>query len=217
MAKNKRNMKRRTHRKGTRTSRRKMRGGQLMGSNVGDNTMNDASKLNLEQGNQYGAMHKDQHGGQANVGYTGVLPNDMRAAARVGQMGGMTRVGPMGQMGGMAPVGDTGMLEAGLREAARIQPLDASTTEIAGMRDQGGGGRRKSKKSMRKGSMRKGSMRKSRTTMRKCYRKNMRGGMADVGSPDMLLPVDMERQAVSGMNPEMKLAEDPNAFSPLKH
>jgi hypothetical protein len=204
MVKGKRNMKRRTHRKGTRKSRRmtRMRGGYLMGSNVGDTSMDVGSKLNLAQGNQYGAMHKDQHGGVANVGYTGVLPNDMRAAARVGQMG------------GMAPVGDTGMLEAGLREAARIQPLDASTTEIAGMRDQGGGGRRRKSK---KGKSRT-NMRKSRTNMRKsrrCWsRKNMRGGMANVGSPDMLLPVDMGKEAVGGMNHEWKLAEDPNSFSP---
>jgi len=223
-----RSMKRRTHRKGTRKSRRMMRGGKLMGSPVTNTSMDAGSKLNLAQGNQYGAMHKDQHGGEANVGYTGVLPSDMRAAARVGQMGGMSRMGPMGpmgqmgQMGGMAPVGDTGMLEAGLREAARIQPLDASTTEIAGMRDQGGGGRRKTNMRKSRNNMRKSrtNMRKSRTNMRKSrnnMRKSMRGGMADVGSPSMLLPVDMERQAVSGMNPEMKLAENPNAFSPLKH
>jgi hypothetical protein len=112
----------------------------------------------------------------------------------------------------MAPVGDTGVLEAGLRESARIQPLDASLNEIAGMKDQGGGGRRRRGRKSRKSQKRKSQKRKSR----RCWsRKNMRGGMADVGSPDMLLPTDMSSKAVGGMNPEWKLAENPNSFSPL--
>ena len=202
MAKGKRNMNRRTHRKGTRKSRsmRRMRGGNLLGSPIGDTSMDAGSKLNLQQGTQYGAMHKEQHGGQANVGHTGMLPNGMRDSARVGQMG------------GMAPVGDTGMLESGLRESARIEPLDAATSQIAGMKDQGGGGRRKAKKS-RKGSKRTSNMRKSR----RCWsRKNMGGGSANVGAPNMLLPSDMGKQAVGGMNPEWKLAENPNSFSPQR-
>lgn len=204
MAKGKRNMRRKTHRKGTRKSRhmKRMRGGQLMGSNVEDNSMKAASNISLEQGGQYAKMHSNQHGGVADLSYTGALPAGMRAEARVGQMG------------GMAPVGDTGVLEAGLRESARIQPLDASLNEIAGMRDQGGGGRksRKSRKSNKRKSHTKKS--KSHTKMRKSRRK-MRGGMADVGSPDMLLSGDMASKAVGGMNPEWKLAENPNSFSPL--
>jgi hypothetical protein len=209
MAKGKRNMRRKTHRKGTRKSRRmtRMRGGQLMGSNVGDNSMKAASNISLEQGGQYAKMHSNQHGGVADLGYTGALPAEMRAEARVGQMG------------GMAPVGDTGVLEAGLRESARIQPLDSSFNEIAGMKDQGGGGRRRRGRKSSKSQKRKSQKSKSRTNMRKsrrCWsRKNMRGGMADVGSPDMLLPTDMSSKAVGGMNPEWKLAENPNSFSPL--
>jgi len=167
--------------------------------------MKAASNMSLEQGGQYVKMHSNQHGGVADLNYTGALPAGMRAEARVGQMG------------GMAPVGDTGVLEAGLRESARIQPLDASLNEIAGMRDQGGGGRRRSRRKSKKSKKSKKSrknMRKSRTNMRKSRRK-MRGGMADVGSPDMLLPSDMASKAVGGMNPEWKLAENPNSFSPL--
>ena len=157
--------------------------------------MKAASNLSLEQGGQYAKMHSNQHGGVADLGYTGALPAEMRGEARVGQMG------------GMAPVGDTGVLEAGLRESARIQPLDASFNEIAGMKDQGGGGRRRRGRKSRKSQKRKS---------RRCWsRKNMRGGMADVGSPDMLLPTDMSSKAVGGMNPEWKLAENPNSFSPL--
>jgi len=178
MAKGKRNMKRRTHRKGTRNSRRmtRMRGGYLMGSPVGDNTMNVASKLNLQQGQGYASMHTGQHGGMA----------DFNNNQEFG-----------------------GALEAGLVESARTGGTLASFHEIAGMRDQGGGGRRKGKKSSKKGK--KGSMRKRNTR-----RRAMRGGMANFGSPSMLLPVDMARQAVGGMNPEWKLAENPNSFSPQR-
>ena len=194
MAKGKRNMRRKTHRKGTRKSRhmKRMRGGQLMGTNVEDNSMKAASNISLEQGGQYAKMHSNQHGGVADLGYTGALPAEMRGEARVGQMG------------GMAPVGDTGVLEAGLRESARIQPLDASLNEIAGMKDQGGGGRRRSRRKSKKSKKSRTNMRKSRTNMRKSRknmrksrtnmrksRRKMRGGMADVGSPDMLLPTDM--------------------------
>ena len=175
-----RNMKRRTHRKGTRKSRRMMRGGQLLGSNVGDDTMKVASNLSLQQGQGYSSMHTGQHGGMA----------DFNNNQEFG-----------------------GALDAGLVESARTGGTLASFHEIAGMKDQGGGGRRKKGKKSRKGSMRKSgtNMRKSR----RCWsRKNMRGGMADVGSSDMLLPVDMGKQAVGGMNHEWKLAEDPNSFSP---
>jgi len=177
MAKGKRGMKRRTHRKGTRKSRRMMRGGQLLGSNVGDDTMKVASNLSLQQGQGYSSMHTGQHGGMA----------DFNNNQEFG-----------------------GALDAGLVESARTGGTLASFHEIAGMKDQGGGGRRK--KSKGKKSSKKGRMsRKSRKS-----RKNMRGGMADVGSPDMLLPVDMGRQAVGGMNPEWKLAEDPSSFSPQR-
>lgn len=212
MAKNRKsgNMRRRTHRKGT----RRMRGGYLTGSDVNDTSMNAPFKLNMLQGQQYGSQHANQHGGVANVGYTGVLPQNLRHEARVDQAG------------GMAPVGDTGVMDVN-RVEARVGPLDASFQEIAGMKDQAGGRRRRraSRKTSRKGSRKsRKASRKSRKASRKASRKSRRngrksrrvmyGGLASVNDPTLLLPVDMEKQAVMGMNPEWKLAEDPRAFNP---
>lgn len=197
-----RNMKRRTHRKGTRrNTRRSMRGGYVLtGSDVNDTSMNAPAKLNMLQGQQYGSQHANQHGGTANVGYTGILPQNMRAAA------------VMGQMGGVAPVGDTGVMDVN-RVEARLGPLDASLQEIAGMKDQGGGRRRRSS---RKGG-RKSRKSRSGKKSRRCWsRRNMRGGTASVSDPTLLLPVDMEKQAVMGMNPEWKLAENPTSFNPIR-
>lgn len=172
-----RNMKRRTHRKGTRSSRsRKMRGGYVLnGANINDTSMSASSKLNLLQGQQFASLHADQHGG-------------------------------------MAPVGDTGVMDVG-RVEARLGPLDSSFQEIAGMRDQAGGRRRMSRKSHK-------NYRKSR----RCWsgrsrranrtRNGMRGGVASVGDSTTLLPVGMEKEAVMGMNPEWKLAENPASFNP---
>ena len=109
--------------------------------------------------------------------------------------------------GGMAPVGDTGMLDASLRGFARISALDQSTGEIVGMKDQSGG-RRRRRKSGRKGRK---SVRKGRKSSRR-----MKGGSAPVDSPTMMLPTDMLKQAVMGMNPEWKLAENPASFAPTK-
>ena len=200
-----RNMKRRTHRKGTRKSRRntRMRGGYVsIGSNIANTSMNSASKLSMLQGQQYTSQHANQRGGVANVGYTGVLSQDMRAAARVDKAG------------GMAPVGDTGVMDVN-RVEARVGPIDAAFQEIAGMRDQAGGrrrrrGTRKGRKG-RKGSRKSRSGRKSR---RYLTRRNMNGGTASVNDPTMMLPSGMEKQAVMGMNPEWKLAEDPTSFNP---
>jgi hypothetical protein len=44
----------------------------------------------------------------------------------------------------------------------------------------------------------------------------MRGGFAPVDSDTLLLPTNMERGAVNGMNPEWKLAENPASFDPTR-
>ena len=118
-----------------------------------------------------------------------------------------------------APVGYTGVLDSSLREAARINPLDQSLSQVQGMSDQSGGARRrKGKKGTRKG---KKSGRKGRKGSRKQRRgtRRMRGGMpmvkpADYSSPGMLLSPSMESKALMTMNPEWKLAENPTAFAP---
>ena len=185
-----------------------------------------------------------------------------------------------GQHGGMAPVGTTGMLDDSLRATARVGVLDESLSQIQGMSDQSGGGKRKGlvqrlgkklknmagtvkrslvgrrsyprklmdalrmRKSMlggrRKGKSRKSKSRKSMGMMggkrkamsrkRKgmmggrssCMRRRMRGGAAmtplataqDYSAPGQLLSPQGEARAMMGMNPEWKLATDPNSFAP---
>ncbi len=129
------------------------------------------------------------------------------------------------QHGGAAPVGTTGVLDEGLRGYARLAPLDRAYTEIAGLRDQAGGARRRRRGGRKDGkTTRKG--RKGRKTTRKANRKGrkgtrkMRGGMRELGSmpvdaPGMLLPPALGRAALSTMNQEWKLAENPNSFAPM--
>ena len=123
----------------------------------------------------------------------------------------------MGQHGGAytpmsgAPLGDTGVLDSSLRGLARIGPIDASFTAIQGMSDQSGG-RRRSRRSKR-------SKRSKGSKKSKMSRRRMRGGFVNVrpgnaSAPGTLLPPSMESRAVGGMNPEWKLAADPNSFAP---
>jgi len=65
-----------------RASRRCWSGGAP--ASVNDMSMNASSKLSLAQGEDYEAIHSNQHGGMAPVGYTGVLDDSLRASARVG-------------------------------------------------------------------------------------------------------------------------------------
>ena len=180
---------RRSHRKGTRKATRRMRGGfiQLNPANVDDTNggMDSSSKLNLMQGQGYAEVHVDQHGGQA--------PPPTSKIAEMFK----SWMSAHKQKGGQAPVGDTGVLDSSLVQYARTGPLDASFAEIQGMKDQGGGAR----KSHRGKKSRRG-------------RKGQRGGWAPVDSDTMMLPTDMEQQAVTGMNPEWKLAENPASFEP---
>jgi hypothetical protein len=125
----------------------------------------------------------------------------------------------MGQHGGAftpmsgAPVGDTGVLDSSLRAIARIGPTDASFSAIQGMSDQSGGSRR-SKRSKKSRRSKKASRRSKKTS-----RRRMRGGFTNVrpanaSAPGTILPPSMESRAVGGMNPEWKLAADPNSFAP---
>jgi hypothetical protein len=186
---------RRVHRKGTRKATRRMhqRGGfiQLNPADVNDSSMAISSKINILQGQEYGSVHAGQHGGQNMIpaGYH-KMPNGTVMANT--------------QMGGMADVGYTGMLDSSLRGAARMDPLDQSYNEIIGMKDQGGGRRRRARKG-RKAS------RKSRKG-----RRNMKGGFSPIDAPTMLLQGDQAKEAVMGFNPEWKLAENPAAFDPSK-
>jgi hypothetical protein len=121
-----------------------------------------------------------------------------------------------------APVGTTGVLDASLRDTARVSFLDQSIGDIQGMSDQSGGAKRKSRRSKRKS---KTSKRKSKTSKRKSKRsksskrRKTRGGgialePADYSSPTHLLPASAEAKALMQMNPEWQLASNPKAFAP---
>ena len=123
------------------------------------------------------------------------------------------------QHGGFAPLDETGVLSNDLRASAHLTALDQSYAEIAGMKDQSGGRstrrRNKSRRSTRGGK-------KSRRTMlggkrRRLSRRRTHGGGSENAAPvvnsenQLLLPPSMTLQ---NMNPEWKLAEDPNSFVP---
>lgn len=162
--------------------------------------MDSASRMSMAQGGDFAEIHKAQHGGMAPVGYTGVLDESLRGAARV------------------LP------LDASARE---IQGLSDQT---GGRRRKGRKGAKKSRKgrkASRKGSRksRKGS-RKSRKGSRKSRRQNegarrrrQTGGARELGymatdAPGMLLPPSLASKALSTMSPEWKLAENPSSFAP---
>ena len=206
-------------------------------ADVNDDSMNSASSLSSAQGLDYESLHVGQHGGDMMDGQ--MMDGQIEAQMMEAQMmdGQMPESQMMeGQMmegqsvyepqsGGAAmslasaaPPGYTGMLDDSLRGAARISVLDESMQGIQGMSDQSGGRRsksRKGRKSRKNRGRKNGSMRKRKGSMRK----RMRGGYSlsnaqDFGAPGMLLSPSQEATALSGMNPEWKLASDPGAFNP---
>ena len=132
----------------------------------------------------------------------------------------------MGQHGGAytpmsgAPLNSTGMLDASLREAARVGGIDSSMAAIKGMSDQSGGGRSSKHGGRRRGSKHGGRRRGSKHGGRRGGSRKMRGGNhmmrpGDYSGPTLLLPPSMESKAVAAMNPEWNLAKDPNSFAPM--
>jgi len=179
---------------GTRKNRRTTGGGSMNPMELNDTSMRSATNMSLAQGGDFANIHKEQHGGMAPVGYTGVLDDSLRGSARV-------------------------------------LPIDDSLRQIAGLSDQTGGKRKKARKASRKGrkasrKARKASRktkkgRKASRKGRKGSRRNRRqgGGMRELGymdanAPGMLLPPSLESKALSTMNAEWKLAENPSSFAP---
>jgi hypothetical protein len=148
----------------------------------------------LAQGIEYNKIHAAQHGGAAvslaaaaPVGYTGMLDDSLRAAARIAPLD-----QAVGQIQGLSDQsgGARRRRASGLRKASK-----AVTRKLKAMRA-------RLMKIMRRFS-RSG--------------RKMRGGAlnpADYGAPGHLLPSAMEPKALAGMNPEWKLAADPAAFAP---
>lgn len=170
-------------------------------ADINDKTMMSPISQSLAQGTDYNKIHMGQHGG-AFVPMSG------------------------------APLGDQGLLDSSLRNIARIGPIDASIAAIQGMSDQSGGKRKNSRKSKnskkasrksknsKKASRKYKASRKDKSSRKsKHSRRKQRGGMnnfrpADASASGTILPPSMEDRAVGGMNPEWKLAADPQAFTP---
>ena len=220
-------VKKRTHRKGKRSSRR-MRGGQLSGSDLSNTSMNMPSKVNGLQGQEYLSQHANQHGGYQNnmmpTSNTMLPPSNTMMSTSNTMMPNnnlMPRVNMPNQSGGVASYTDfsTGVLDSGLRGAARLDTLDNSFNEIKGMNDQSGGRRRrKSRRGGGRKSRRSNCKTKKGGSRRKSRRSRMRGGSHMNGSPvdssPMLLPSNMSAGAEKDMNAEWELAKNPNSFSP---
>lgn len=143
------------------------------------NAMASMQAQSLAQGQQFDAMHKNQHGGGLDAG---PFPGAVTMPS---------------------------VLPENLHASARVAPLDAAIKEISGLKDQSGGRRK------RRGSKKARKAKKSRKG-----RKGMRGGAWSIGNEQsvsasgMLLPPSLESKALSGMNAEWKLAENPKAFAP---
>lgn len=179
--------KHRTHRR----RHHRMRGGNSSPAPVTGAGMGEMAAQNLAQGQQFAKMHANQHGGALDAGpYPGAVTEEA-------------------------------MLPKDLQQAARVAPLNAALNAIANMKDPGqAGGRRrgrkaskKARKASRKGRKASRKSRKSRKTRR------MRGGAfgdnaQSVNAPGLLLSGSQMRNALSGMNAEWKLAENPAAFAP---
>ena len=185
---------RRSSKKHRTQRRRKQRGGNSTPAPTNGNSMAPMMNQSLAQGQQFTNMHVNQHGG------------------------GALDAGPF-----PGAVTEQSVLPQNLHAAARIAPLNAALSAIANMKDPGqAGGRRRKRRASKKGrkaskKSRKGS-RKSRKGRK--TRRGQRGGAAydnnpaPFGGPSMLLDGSQMSKALSGMNAEWKLAENPNAFAP---
>jgi len=184
-----------------------------------DTSMDGSSKMNLAQGTDYASIHKGQHGGMAPVGYTGMLDDSLRATARIGVLDeSMQAIQGMSDQSGGFHKAFTRRLKRGVKRGV---------TKVKGMfkklKSKLVGPKSYSRKFMNLFRKKRGGARRSRkmAALLKNMRKKMRGGSAvtlagaqDYSAPGMLLSPADEARALSGMNPEWKLATDPTAFAP---
>jgi len=197
----------RKNRKNSRRNRRNNRmygGASLMLSPMGVNDSlagSSPSKMNIAQGEQYGAFHAKQHGGMAAYPMSVVdslLPSDMAASARVtplnndiNEVKGLRDPGQEAQMGG--------------RRRRTRNSRGRFTKKRAGQ------------KKARKGTKRNGRKRNASGRFLKMHGGAVQPALdlaASANAPGMLLDAGAEARAVRGMNPEWSLAPNPNSFAP---
>jgi hypothetical protein len=188
MRKRRNNVSMRKRRNNMTMRRAYMYGGNSTPANVNDASMKPMEEQSLAQGQQFEQLHKNQHGGGLDAGpFPGAV---------------------------VAPT----ILPMNLHASARVAPLDAAIREISGLKDQSGG-KRKARKASKKSRKASKKARKASKKSRK-GRKAYRGGSYDlnnaqsVSASGLLLSPSMEAKALSGMNAEWKLAENPMAFAP---
>lgn len=175
----------------TRRRHHKQRGGDSSPANVVGDSMKPIMNQSLAQGQQFANMHANQHGGGLDAGpFPGAVT-------------------------------EQSMLPQNLHAAARIAPLNSALNAIANMKDPGqAGGRRRGRKGRKASKKARKASRKSRKGSRKSRKtRKLRGGAfgdnaQSVNAPGMLLNGSQMAKALSGMNAEWKLAENPAAFAP---
>jgi hypothetical protein len=140
------------------TYRRKHRGGAY-----------DPMAASLAQGRQYSELHSNQHGGGALVGAPvgdqGLLPDDLRVAARIAPLDAR-----LGEISGMSDQSSIAPMKGGRRKSRR--------------------GGKKSRKALKKSRKGRKASKKSRKSSKKSRKRKMRGGAyspAPYNAPTMLL------------------------------
>jgi len=222
---------RRNRARKTRKTHRRHRGGAqtVSPAGVNDATMMGPSNQSVSQGQDYLRIHAGQHGGAAPyagapVGYTGVLDSSLREAARIQPLD-----ESLSKIQGMSDQSGGGKKRKSYMNHVRhvMKRLKHFVTR-RGKRSkkQGGGAKKGSKGKSYMNRVRNIMKRLKRFTTRKGRKGKKRGGSrrmrggnvammpANYGAPGTLLPASMESKAVSMMNPEWKLAADPQAFAP---
>jgi len=209
-------------------------------ANVNDESMLSASSLNKAQGLDYESLHAGQHGGAAvslasaaPPGYTGMLDDSLRGAARISVLDeSMQGIQGMSDQSGGRRMRKRGSMRkgktclmGGKRKRKGMSMRKGKTCLMGGKRKSMSMRKRKSMYMRKKNSMMGGKQakawKKAMAAVRKMYSRKMRGGAGyslagaqDFAAPGMLLSPSQEATALSGMNPEWKLASDPGAFQP---
>jgi len=176
-------------------------------------------EMSLGQGKNYLDIHKGQHGGMAPVGTTGMLDDSLRATARIGVLDESLQ-----QIQGMSDQSGGARRRRGRK--GLVQGVGKKLKSLAGTLKRSLMGLksipRKLMSSFRTRKTMMGGKRRRKNNMMSGRRKNMMGGAAmtpfstaqDYSAPGELLSPQGEARAMMGMNPEWKLATDPNSFAP---
>lgn len=184
----------RTSRKSRRFNRsRRHRGGFM--APVGDRSMAGSTDTSLRQGQQFAGLHTTQHGG-AHLGLdAGLYPGEVQRPSLLQAGGAVFGGAPMAAI-------SNSVLTGPLVDPSRTGPLNDAWSQVAGMRDQTGGRRK-----------RRGKKSKARKS-----RRRQRGGFVNWGSA---MPAPSSAGYMTGVNPaagqlnhEWDAARNPNYYVP---